>query len=72
MCFTKVTGAADREIEHVWYKGDTEMARVKLAIKVSPMRTWSSKKLSADAKGDWRCDVMQAGTTLASVKFKVE
>ena len=71
-CFTKITGGANSEIEHVWYKGDTEMARVKLAIKTSPMRTWSSKKLPADAKGDWRCDVVQAGKVLTSVKFKVE
>jgi uncharacterized Zn finger protein len=72
VCFTRITGAADTEIEHVWYRGDTETARVKLAIKGSPFRTWSTKKLPADAKGDWRCDVVQGGTVLTSVKFKVE
>ena len=71
-CFTKITGAADSEIEHVWYKGDAEMARKKLSIKGSPFRTWSTKALPADAKGDWRCDVVQAGKVLQSVKFKVE
>src|SRR5438270_342582 len=29
-CLSKVTGAADSEIEHVWYKGDAEQGRVKL------------------------------------------
>ena len=72
VCFTKITGAAGSEIEHVWYKGDTEMARVKLSIKGSPFRTWSTKKLPAAATGDWRCDVVQAEKVLQSVKFKVE
>ena len=72
VCFTKIADAANTEIEHVWYMGDTEMARVKLAIKGSPFRTWSTKTLPAAAKGDWRCDVVQAGKVLQSVKFKVE
>ena len=72
VCFTRITGAADAEIEHVWYMGDTEVTRVKLPIKGSPYRTWSSKTLPASAKGDWRCDVVQGSTVLASVKFKVE
>lgn len=72
VCFTKVTGAADGEIEHAWYKGETEIARVKLPIKGSPYRTYSTKTLGEDAKGDWRCDVVQAGKVLTSVKFKVE
>jgi len=71
-CFTKITGAAGTDIEHAWYKGDTEMARVPLSIKYSPHRTWSSKKMPTDAAGDWRCDVVQAGKVLQSVKFKVE
>lgn len=71
VCFTKITGAADTEIEHVWYKGNTEMTRVKLAIKGSPYRTWSVKTLPAEAKGDWRCDVVQDGKVLHSVKFVV-
>jgi len=72
VCFSKVTGAAGTEIEHVWYKGDAETARVKLSIKGSPFRTYSTKKLPADAAGEWRCDITQAGKVLQSVKFKVE
>jgi hypothetical protein len=71
-CFTKVMNATDTQLEHVWYKGETEMGRVTLTIGGSPWRTWSSKKLSADAAGDWRCDVVKEGTVLQSVKFKVE
>lgn len=71
-CFSKVTGAADSEVEHVWYKGDAEQGRVKLKIGGSPWRTYSTKTLGEDASGDWRCDVVQNGTVLQSVKFKVE
>ena len=71
-CYMKITNAADMEVQHVWYKGDTEMSRVTLKVGGSPWRTWSSKTLGAGAAGDWRCDVVQDGTVLQSVKFKVE
>jgi hypothetical protein len=71
-CLSKVTDAADTEIEHVWYKGDAEQGRVKLKVGGSPWRTYSSKTLGTDASGDWRCDVVQDGKVLQSVKFKVE
>jgi hypothetical protein len=71
-CFSKVYNGADTEIEHVWYKGDQEMGRVKLKVGGSPWRTHSSKKLGENPAGDWRCDVVQGGKVLQSVKFKVE
>ena len=71
-CFSRVTNAADSEIEHVWYKDDAEQGRVKLKVGGSPWRTYSSKLLGEDAAGDWRCDVMQDGKVLKSVAFKVE
>jgi hypothetical protein len=71
-CLSKITGAADSEVEHVWYKGDVEQGRVKLKIGGSPWRTYSSKTLGDDASGDWRCDVVQDGKVIQSAKFKVE
>lgn len=71
-CLSKITGADSTEIEHVWYKGDAEQGRVKLKVGGSPWRTYSSKTLGEDASGDWRCDVVQDGKVLQSVKFKVE
>lgn len=71
-CFSKVSNAEGTEIEHVWYKGDVETARVKLAIGGSPWRTHSSKRLGEDGAGEWRCDVVQAGNVIQSVKVKVE
>lgn len=71
-CFSRITNAADTEIEHVWYKGEAEQARVKLKVGGSPWRTHSSKMLGPDGSGDWRCDVVQDGKVLKSVAFKVE
>ena len=71
-CFTRLTNAADTEVEHVWYKGDVEQARVKLKVGGSPWRTHSSKQLGPDGSGDWRCEVVQDGKVLKSVAFKVE
>jgi hypothetical protein len=71
-CFSRVSNAADSQVEHVWYKGDTEMGRVQLKVGGSPWRVYSSKKLGESPSGDWRCDVVQDGKVLQSVKFKVE
>lgn len=71
-CYMKISNAADAQVEHVWFKGDTEMSRVKLTVTGSPWRTWSTKKLGADAAGDWRCDVVVDGKTVQSAKFKVQ
>jgi hypothetical protein len=71
-CYMKIANAANAQVEHVWFKGDAEMSRVKLNVTGSPWRTWSSKKLGADAAGDWRCDVMVDGKTVQYAKFRVE
>lgn len=71
-CYMKISNAAGAQVEHVWYKGDTEMSRVKLNVTGSPWRTWSTKKLGADAAGDWRCDVLVDGKAVQSAKFKIE
>jgi hypothetical protein len=71
-CFSRVSNAADSEIEHVWYKDDAEVARVKLRVGGSPWRTHSSKRLGENPAGNWRCDVVKDGTVLKSVNFKVQ
>jgi len=71
-CFSKIENAADSEIEHVWYKDDQEVGRVKLHVGGSPWRTHSSKNLGENPAGNWRCDVVQDGKVLKAVAFKVE
>lgn len=71
-CFSRVSNAAGSEIEHVWYKGDAEVARVKLAVSGSPWRTYSSKNLGEDGAGDWRCEVVHNGSVIQSARFTVQ
>lgn len=72
-CFTKVVGAADTTaVTHVWYHGDREVARIELAVKGSPWRTWSSKKIAPEWQGNWRVDALSAdGAVLKSAAFAV-
>jgi hypothetical protein len=71
-CFSKVSNAAGSEIEHVWYKGDAEVARVKLMVGGSPWRTYSSKNLGEDGAGDWRCEVVHNGNVIQTARFTVQ
>jgi hypothetical protein len=73
-CFSEVGGAdATDQIFHVWYWGDREMARVSLAVKGSRWRTWSTKKIVDEWRGEWRVDVTDAdGFVLSSLEFSVE
>jgi len=44
-CYTKIVGAQmPIEITHVWYHGETEMARVNLPVEAASWRTWSTKE----------------------------
>jgi hypothetical protein len=71
-CFSRVSGAENTQVEHVWYKDSTEVARVALKVGGSPWRVYSSKNLGETPSGNWRCDVVQDGKVLQSVSFKVE
>lgn len=72
-CWTRITGAeGEIQIEHVWYKGDVEMARVSLRVAGSNWRTWSSKNIEPIWTGDWHVDIVGPdGTVLDSVSFTV-
>jgi len=72
-CWTRIAGAqGDTAIEHVWYRGDDEMARVPLNVAGSNWRTWSSKNIEPSWTGDWRVDIVGPdGTVLESVSFTV-
>ena len=49
--WTRVTGAANSTIEHVWRHGDLEFV-VTLNIGGSPWRTWSTKNIPAEWAGE--------------------
>ena len=72
-CWTKVKGAEGSKITHAWFKGDEEMGKVELTLKAATARTWSSKTITPDMKGEWRVDVLGPdGATLQTLKFTVE
>jgi hypothetical protein len=71
--WTRITGAEmETGVEHVWYRGDEEMARVPLTVGGSNWRTWSSKNIEPSWTGEWRVDVVgPEGQVLESVSFTV-
>ncbi len=70
-CWTRVTGATDTTIQHVWIHGENEFP-VSLEIGGSPWRVWSTKSIPAEWAGEWRVEVRDAsGTVLASTAFTV-
>lgn len=72
-CWMRITGAAGEiQVEHVWYKDDTEVARVPLRVAGSNWRSWSSKNIDPMWTGSWRVDIVGPdGTVLQSVSFTV-
>ena len=71
--FTRIVGAQDPvNIEHAWYFGDVERARVTLAVNGSNWRTFSSKVIQEHEIGAWRVEVLDSdGNTLETVQFEV-
>jgi len=58
-CYTRVTGArADSQVTHVWYYQNNEMARVKLPVRSSDWRTYSSKRFLPQWRGEWEVVVL--------------
>lgn len=73
-CFTKIEGATeDTSVQHVWLYQGQEMGRITLPVRSASWRTYSSKNIMPEWKGDWRVQVVDAsGTEIASVSFRVE
>jgi DUF2914 family protein len=69
----KVKGQEGSKITVAWYKGDEDMGKVDLTLKHATMRTWASKTIAPDMKGDWRADILGPdGAVLQTVKFTIE
>ena len=72
-CFTRVTGAQDGEIKHLWFQGDFMVMEVTLPVKSANFRTYSVKTITDASIGQWHVDVTTAdGTVLASLPFSIE
>jgi hypothetical protein len=72
-CWSRITGAeGEIQVEHVWYKDDTEVARIALRVAGSNWRTWSSKNIDPMWTGSWRVDIVAPdGSVLQSLAFTV-
>ena len=73
-CFCRVVGASeDTQITHNWYYKGSLKASVKLNVRSSNWRTWSSKTLIPEFAGEWMVEILSAdGTPLESIIFFVQ
>lgn len=71
--FCKVSGSrSEINVAHVWYYNEKFMARVKLPIKSSSWRTYSSKKIFPKWSGHWRVDLTtEDGLLLDTARFTI-
>jgi len=72
-CFSKIADIQEStEIVHVWYYGETERARIMLAVNPPAWRTHSSKIIQAHEIGTWRVEILDAsGNLLETLKFEI-
>ena len=69
--WTKVTGASNTTVQHVWRYQDHELV-VPVSIGGSPWRAWSTKNIPPEWTGEWTFEVRGAsGVVVASVTFTV-
>ena len=73
-CFSEIAGAAGPDtVFHVWRWGDREMARVPLEVKSARWRTWSTKRILDEWRGEWHVDITDRdGIILTRLEFAVE
>ncbi len=73
-CFSEVVGAAEPDtVFHVWRWGDREMARVALEVKGARWRTWSTKRILDEWRGEWHVDIEDRDrVVLTTLDFSVE
>ena len=73
-CWSLITGCENpTTVEHVWYLGGEEKARVTLDIKYPRVRTWSSKTILPEWTGDWKVEVVDSsGKVIGLTSFKIE
>jgi hypothetical protein len=72
-CFTELMHIPTQgSVYHVWYYGKKEMARIELPISPPRWRTWSSKTILSNWKGDWKVEIVFKDHILRTLTFAVE
>ncbi|MDB4264765.1 DUF2914 domain-containing protein [bacterium] len=72
-CYSKIADIQNStKIEHVWYFGDTERARITLGVNPPSWRTYSSKIIQAHEIGKWHVKILdESGNSLKVVEFEI-
>ena len=72
--FTQILGAAEpSDIVHVWIYDGREVAIVPLVVNGPSWRTWSSKRILPEWRGDWTVEVRDsASRVLLSATCRIE
>lgn len=72
-CYSKIADIQNStKIEHVWYFGDTERARISLGVNPPSWRTYSSKIIQAHEIGKWHVKILdESGNSLEDVAFEI-
>jgi len=68
-CWTKVSGAKEGTVTHIWYLEGKKEVEVALAITADPMRTWSTKTMKP---GSWKVEAVSTGAKIGEVSFVVK
>lgn len=73
-CFARVAGMQGQgSITHNWYYKGTLKASVKLPVRSSNWRTWSSKTMTPEWAGEWMVEILSdQGTPLQSIIFFIQ
>lgn len=73
-CFSEIGAPARQDtVIHAWYWGQREMARIPLGIQGPRWRTWSTKQVTDEWRGEWHVDIVdRAGVLLCRLPFSVE
>src|SRR5947207_14055536 len=54
VCWTKVSGAGETSLHHVWFHGDTQVGDVELQVGGWQWRTWRTMTVPVDGAGAGR------------------
>ncbi len=73
-CYTSLVSQMDMaKVSHVWYYQDKQIFKIDLTMKAKTWRTWSSKTIISEWKGDWRVEVQDStGNVINSTSFKLK
>ncbi len=65
-------GDRPTRVEHRWYRDGRQVSNVYLTVGSSSWRTWSMVRISGNAVGDWRVDILSPhGEVMETLRFKV-